>query len=140
MNPLAFLKPLLPALKSRIDAEYFFSHPKVARQRDILIKKHGVPEKLAEQVAKTIELIRKQYDRLQVSSREAESWVRILKIKNDGYISEKADVLSAFKHAVAFKLTDDEVIRNGLVSVAEAVMEGKLGYDTILEGDEKDVE
>jgi MoxR-like ATPase len=140
MNPLAFLKPLLSALKSRVDGEYFFSHPNASRQRDILIKKHGVPEKLAEQVAKTIELIRKQYDRLQVSSREAESWVRILKIKGDGYITDKADVLSAFKHALAFKLTDDEVIRNGLVSVAEAVMEGKIGYDQILDGGEKNVE
>jgi hypothetical protein len=75
-----------------------------------------------------------------VSSREAESWVRILKIKGDGYITDKADVLSAFKHALAFKLTDDEVIRNGLVSVAEAVMEGKIGYDQILDGGEKNVE
>jgi len=138
MNPLAFLKPLLPALKSRIDAEYTFTHPKEAKQRDILMKKHGVPKELAEQVSKTIGLIRKQYERLQVSSREAESWVKILKIKGDGYINEKSDVLSAFKHALAFKLTDDEVIRNGLVSVAEAVMEGKLGYDQILGEDNDD--
>lgn len=138
MNPLAFLKPLLPALNSRIDAEYTFTHPTEAKQRDILMKKHDVPKGLAEQVAKTFGLVRKQYDKIQVSSREAESWVKMLKIKGNGYIKDKADVLSAFKHAVAFKLSEDEVIRNGLVSVAEAVMEGKLGYDQIIgENDEK---
>jgi MoxR-like ATPase len=132
MNPLAFIRPLIPALKSRIDAEFYFSHPKETRQKMILMKKHDVPEKLAEQVAKTIGLIRERYERLQISSREAEAWVKLLKIKGNGYIQEKEVVLTSFKHSVALKLSDDEIVRSGLISVAEAVIEGKLGYDEIL--------
>jgi len=132
MNPLAFIKPLIPALKSRIDAEFYFSHPKEIRQKMILMKKHDVPEKLAEQIAKTIGLIRERYEKLQISSREAESWVKLLKIKNNGYIQEKAIVLTSFKHSIALKLSDDETVRSGLMAVAEAVMEGKLGYEEIL--------
>jgi MoxR-like ATPase len=141
MNPLAFIKPLIPALKSRIDAEFYFSHPKEVRQKMILMKKHDVPEKLAEQISKTICLIRQRYEKLQISSREAESWVKLLKIKSDGYIQEKATVLTSFKHSIALKLSDDETVRSGLMSVAEAVMEGKLGYEEILnQGKEEESE
>jgi len=138
MNPLSFIKPLIPALKSRTNAVFQFSHLKEARQKSILIKKHEVPEELAGQIAKTTALIRKRYERLPVSSREAESWAMLLKIKDNGYITDKNTVLNAFKHTVALKITDDEVIRTSLVSVAEAVMSGEVGYDAILKGEEAD--
>lgn len=130
MNPLAILKPLIPALKSRIDLEFEFSHLTRKRQAMVLTKKYDFPQERALQIATILVLLRKKYEKLPLSSREAEAWVKALKTKNS-WIQDKVQVLKAFNHAVAMKVTEDQIVRAGLISVAEAIIEGKVGYEEI---------
>jgi hypothetical protein len=138
MNPLTQLGlGLIPALNSRIDAIFEFSYLTISKQKELLTKRYNFPEERAEQVSKIFHLVRKRYENIHLSSREAENWVKLMK-NNGGFITDKKEVLRAFYHTVALKVTDDEIIRKGLMSVAEAIITGKVIDDLDIKEDEKE--
>ncbi len=132
MNPSAFLRPLIPALKSRIDLVCEFSHLDVKRQAKLLIEKYECPEDLAKQISEVIDLLRKKYEgEIDFGSRDAENWCKMLRA-NGTWERRKNFILRAFMHTVALKHTNDKIITSSMKNVAEAVITGKIGYEEMV--------